>query len=233
MLLSSVTPTKLTPNPDLAQRKKPASAGFSPMKNVVSSRVKFRDFFPIHHVPKRFEVIGPTVLVFEVIGVFPYIATEYRRSETFGHPLHERIVLVGRRANAKRAVLLFAEPNPTATEPSNSGRLEFRFELVEASERGFDRISEFPRWLTARLGSNRPPKHTVIEMSAAIIPDRTPDIFGHFSKVRNQRLDGQRFEFGAFDCIVEFRDISGVVFAVMDFHRLRVEVGFERVFRIS
>src|ERR671934_578858 len=40
---------------------------------AASGAVIFRDRVPVHYVPPGFDVIGPAVLVLEVIGVFPDI----------------------------------------------------------------------------------------------------------------------------------------------------------------
>ena len=40
---------------------------------------------PIHHVPKRRHIVGPAILIMEVIGVLPHIETDERAS-----PVHER-----------------------------------------------------------------------------------------------------------------------------------------------
>jgi hypothetical protein len=51
---------------------------------------EFFDVFPIDDVPKGVNVIGPAILVIEIVGVFPYVEKQNRTS--FG----EGNVLVGR-----------------------------------------------------------------------------------------------------------------------------------------
>lgn len=39
----------------------------------LSLLVSSRHFFPVDHVPESLDVLGPAVLVFQIIGVFPDI----------------------------------------------------------------------------------------------------------------------------------------------------------------
>src|SRR6185503_13932211 len=54
------------------------------------SLVNVPDFRPVYHIPECLEVIRTTVLIFEVVGVFPNVAPE-DRFVTF----HNRTVLIG------------------------------------------------------------------------------------------------------------------------------------------
>jgi hypothetical protein len=57
-----------------------------------------RHLVPVHHVPKVAYVFRSAVLIFEVVGVFPYIESQNGEHDFVGSTiaLHERIVLVGR-----------------------------------------------------------------------------------------------------------------------------------------
>src|SRR5260370_37529010 len=44
---------------------------------------------PMHHVPPSFDVVGPPILVVEIIGVFPNILSQDR-----GVAVHQRAILV-------------------------------------------------------------------------------------------------------------------------------------------
>src|SRR5262245_3856121 len=47
------------------------------------------DRLPVHRVPPRINVVGPQVLVLQVIGVLPHVHAQNRHQ-----PLHQRAVLV-------------------------------------------------------------------------------------------------------------------------------------------
>src|SRR5437899_259180 len=61
-----------------------AKGGFSALRSVI-----FRHSVPIDYVPPSLDVIGPAVLVIEIVSVLPNIETEDRRV-----PVHQRAVLV-------------------------------------------------------------------------------------------------------------------------------------------
>ena len=52
------------------------------------------DFVPIHDFPPSSQIVRPTVLVFEVIGVLPNIAAQNRGLAT-ADSRHQGVVLVG------------------------------------------------------------------------------------------------------------------------------------------
>src|SRR5437762_5350788 len=51
-----------------------AKSGFSARWSVI-----FRYFVPVYHVPPCLDVIGTTILVVQIVGVFPNVETENRR----------------------------------------------------------------------------------------------------------------------------------------------------------
>src|SRR6266436_6604929 len=73
-----------------------------------------RDRVPIHHVPPSFDVVGPTVLVIEIISVFPNIHSEDR-----GVSFHERAVLVRSGYDFKFPTFVLNQPRPTAAEATH------------------------------------------------------------------------------------------------------------------
>ena len=73
----------------------------------------------------------------------------------------------------------------------------------------------------------------VIRVAAAVIAHRCANILGHAVELRDQLLDRELLQIGvAFESFVQIRDVSAVMLVVMDFHRLRVDVGLERVERV-
>ena len=81
--------------------------------------------------------------------------------------------------------------------------------------------------------ANRFPEHGMIGVAAAIIAHRIFDVRRNCVEITDELLDGFGFEVRfACDVFVLIRHVSVVMFVVMDFHRLRVDVRFESVFRI-
>ena len=67
-------------------------------------------------------------------------------------------------------------------------------------------------------------------MAAGVIADAGADAFGDFAQVGDECIDVERGKLGMiFEEIVGVGDVRLVVFAVMDFHRLRVDVRREGV----
>jgi len=61
-----------------------ANESLSALRSVI-----FCHGVPVHHVPPCFDVIGPAVLVFEIIGVLPNVDAKNGRVA-----VHQRVVLI-------------------------------------------------------------------------------------------------------------------------------------------
>ena len=83
---------------------------------------------PVNHVEKRRDVIGPAILVIQVVGVFPNV-----EAEDWGAAFHERAVLIGGAFDNQFAAI-DAQPSPTASKPGCRRIGEFFFEAVETAE---------------------------------------------------------------------------------------------------
>src|SRR5690606_41442555 len=75
-----------------------------------------RNSVPIDHIPEGSHVIRTLVLIVQIIGMLPHVQAEE------GSPLeiryvHQRIVLIGRRANGQLLVSTDDQPRPARTEP--------------------------------------------------------------------------------------------------------------------
>src|SRR4051794_10586787 len=86
-------------------------------KSSGKNRVRFLEhteiFFglaPIDHIPPRVDIIGPLILVFQIISVLPDIKTQYRGVFFI---VHHGAVLVRRTTDMKLAVIA-AQPDPAA-----------------------------------------------------------------------------------------------------------------------
>ncbi len=194
-----------------------------------------RDHIPVHHVPERGDVIGPAVLIVEVIGVFPDIEAEDRLAGAAGDGFaHARAVLVGGRADGERAIGLFHQPRPAGAETGEPGFGEGFLEGVERAERLVDGRGE----LAGRgLGPARRddfPEKRVVGVTAAIVAHGDADVSGHRSKVADQFAERLGFELRlAGERVVEIGDIRLMVLGMVDFHRAGVDVRFERVVGVS
>ena len=73
----------------------------------------------------------------------------------------------------------------------------------------------------------------MIRVAAAVVAHRAANVRRNGIQVADEFLDGFLFEVRlAGDGLVQVGDVGVVMFVVMDFHRQRVNVRFERVFRI-
>ena len=70
----------------------------------------------------------------------------------------------------------------------------------------------------------------MVGVAAALVADVLAHGFGHGVEFGEDFLDGFAFKAGRTgDGLVEFADVGGVMFVVMNLHRLGVDEGFERV----
>src|SRR4051812_31024044 len=96
---------------------------------------KFRNARPVDYVPDGPEVIRPAVLIFQVVGMFPYVHAEDRRAAGGAgwreHGIwHDGIVLICRGGDGQLAVF-DDQPGPAGAEALGAGVLEFGFEIGE------------------------------------------------------------------------------------------------------
>ncbi len=73
----------------------------------------------------------------------------------------------------------------------------------------------------------------MVHVAAAIVAHGGADRFGNFVELREQIFDGKLLQVGrGFERLVEIGDVGVVMLVVVNLHRLRVNVWFERVERI-
>src|SRR5947209_4632903 len=90
--------------------------------------VALRHLSPIHDIPKRLEIIGAAILVFEVVGVLPNIAAQnWFAFDSRNRFAHDRIVLV-RRGHDFEFAAVGDQPRPAAAETRHAGIFKFLFE---------------------------------------------------------------------------------------------------------
>ena len=161
--------------------------------------------------------------------MLPDIAAEDRGAGALGDAGHERVVLVWGGADAEGLVGFHAEPDPATAKAGEAGGFELGLEVVEASECGIDGISQSAGWSAACGWAHEIPEKGVVPVSAAIIAHGSTDRLRHVSEIADEFFDGLRSQIrSALEGLVEIRNISRVVLAVMDLHRACVDIGFKR-----
>src|SRR5437762_9786189 len=138
------------------------------------------DFVPVDDVPPRVDVVRAAVLVFQVVGVLPDVEAEDRLL-----PVHHRVVLV-RRALDRDLPAVVHDPRPAAAEPADRRLLEFFLELVEAAERGVDRVGDRAGRCAPRFRPHDLPEHRVVHVAAAVVADRGAYGLRHAVDAANQ-----------------------------------------------
>src|SRR6266478_2344527 len=113
----------------------------------------FLNLIPLYDVPIRLQIIGPPILVKQIVRVLPYIDTK-NRFETITY----WIVLIGCGSNFEFALLIQDEPRPAATKAPSSRCLKFLLELIEAAEGGINGVSQLTRWRSSGIWTQNFPK---------------------------------------------------------------------------
>ena len=153
---------------------------------LLGGRETAGDFSPIDYVPKRGHVVGTTVLVVEVVGMFPHIQAE-NRGATFG----QGRVLIGATFEDELS-LVDGQPRPAAAE-SGRGRIgEFFLEVVQATEFGIDGLGQLAsRSATAAVSGRRQnrPEQRVIRVTAAVVANNRADGFWNGRQSTNEVFD--------------------------------------------
>ena len=80
----------------LARLERRTAERRTPQACLRSGGVLLSGVIPVDHVPERFHVFRPTILVFEIVGVFPDVDADDRNF--FVVRFRDRTVLIGRRA---------------------------------------------------------------------------------------------------------------------------------------
>ena len=176
------------------------------------------DLVPVDHVPPVADVLGPAVLVLEVVGMLPNVKAEDGEHDLIKDALHERIVLVGRADQLELvAGLVDADPDPARSEEgAGSGTsLELLLHLIHGAEGLVDELLQLGRGL--RLGGlvgggHLIPEEGVVVVSATAVTDARSSLEG----VGHQVEDGDLIlPLGGF---VDVCNVRGMVLVMMDLH---------------
>src|SRR5579872_94802 len=187
------------------------------------------DRFPIDDVPPRVQIVGPFVLVFQIIGVFPDVVA-HDRFESVRHG----VVLVGSTRHRELAIARADEPDPTAAELLDPGVSELFLERFEVPEARGKRVRKRAGRLLRAAGRHDGPKHRMIDVTSAVVADRGADVFGDRAEIAKQRFGGlARKLWVLLDGRIEVLHVRGVMLVVVQRHCLRVDRGLQRVVRIG
>ena len=158
--------------------------------------------------------------------MLPDIDTEQR-----GVPLHQRAVLIRRGVNLQ-SVIAEDEPCPSGAEPCCRGGTEQVAGFMQSTEGGFNRRGNLAADFTT-VGAHDRPEERVVRVAAAVVNHRLAFVFGHPVEVLQQICNIHISEFPEpFQSSVQVIDVALMVFPVVDFHRLCVNVRFQSIVRV-
>lgn len=145
-------------------------------------------------------------------------------SVTYKNP---RGVLVSGR-NDRQFVTFQDQPRPARAETGCSGFFEFRFEVVNGTEVTLD--SRFQVALKGGAGFQAFPEQAVVSVTARVVAQHGFLVCRQLVQFGDQLFNRQISElWQAFQRSIRVVHIGLVVFSVMDFHRLLVEMRFQCV----
>lgn len=110
--------------------------------------VSFGNLIPVDHIPKRGNVVRSSVLVVQVVSMFPNIQSKNWKTFDFSN-VHQGIVLVGCRTHNQLSVCN-AEPSPSRPKPCSSGFVKFFLKRIKWTEFRIDCSCQF----TCRFASS-------------------------------------------------------------------------------
>src|SRR5947209_6198334 len=208
----------------------PGLTGFSRIKLRARSAPRsahrgeaFSHLWPVHDVPPGVDVVGPAVLVLEVVGVLPDVDAKQR-----GLTVADRIVLVrGGDHGERRAVV--HEPGPARAELVHARILELRLELIVGPEGGLDRGAELAVGLASAVRGHPLPEQRVVVVPAAVVAHCSALVVGQRSEVLEHLANVPLRPLGPLQRSVDLVDVCLVMLVVMDAHRLLIDVRLERV----
>src|SRR5690606_22237236 len=140
---------------------------------------------------------------------------------------HDRIVLVGRALDGQLATRL-DQPRPSAAEPAGARLVELFLESVETAEGRGDGLANRAGRRATLTRPHDLPEHRVIDVSAAVVAHGRTDVVGHRREILDEFLGALALERGVLlECGVEVVDVRRMMLAVMDLHRLSIDVRLE------
>lgn len=188
------------------------------------------DLVPVDDIPPVGNILWTTILIFEIVGMFPHIQSENRKRwiTTRQDSLHEWIVLIGGIDNFQLVTLADHDPHPSRSKGGTRCGLGLKGSLhfVHAAKGLVNEFGQLLRWL-ALLGltgwSHFVPEKGMIVMSTTTVADTGSSIKG----VGHEIKDGNFV--AAFGGLVDVGHVGGMMLVVVDLHGGSINVGFKGV----
>ena len=182
---------------------------------------------PVDNVPESADIVRASILVVQVVGVFPDIETK-NGSASF----HQGAVLVGG-AFHDQLISVNTQPRPTAAKPRGRGVGKGFLKCFEAAAGGINGCCEVPLRGSAGSRSHDAPEQRVVSVSATIVANCSANLLWDTFQVAHEVLYAFTFEIGTSDSGVNLVDIGLVMLTMVDFHRAGIDVWFQGVMRIG
>ncbi len=164
--------------------------------------------------------------VFQVVRVLPDITAEERRS-----PVRQHAVLVGQRHDLQALCgPVYDEERPPRAEVFCGRVGEESLKPLERAEVPRDRVGDRALRRSVRVRCEDVPEELMVGVAPAIVANRRPNRFRHLVEVAQQVLDREPGELRIrLERFVQVVDVRCVMLVVVELHRLRIDVGLERV----
>ena len=127
---------------------------------------------PVNEVPERGDVVWATILVVQVVGVFPDV-----ESQQWGPTFHQGAILI-RGAFNNQLSLVIGEPRPTTPKSSGRRRTDFFFQCRKASKGAVDRSGQFASRFGTGMRSQNRPEQGMVCMATRVVADQRAVFFG-------------------------------------------------------
>lgn len=157
---------------------------FESKQNISSTSARLRGLnptvhlVPVDNIPPIIKIVGSTVLISQIISVFPNIVAEdgiVARTNW--------IVLIWRGNDLELSLLIANEPHPTTAEAIAPCFVKLSTEVFKAAKGLINRLSNGSGWLSTSVRTHNLPKDGVIEMSSSVIANGLANIFWHLVEV--------------------------------------------------
>src|SRR5690606_34592893 len=152
--------------------------------------------------------LGTRIAVIDVVGMFPDVAGQQRRSA-----VSHRVVGVAGAYDGQRAIGFLYQPAPAGAESGNRSLAELFLELVEGSERLVDGFGQFASRLAAAVRAQAVPEESVV-------PDLGSVVENAAAGGLDDGLQVLAFKLSARNQVVQVGYIGVVVLVVVKFQRL-------------
>ena len=167
--------------------------------------------------------------------MFPDVEAKDRRSFSAAEcSAHHGVILIRRGTHRERAVRFLAQPCPTRAKTGDARLAKGLLECIERTKGLIDRRSKLTRWCLSTARRDDIPEERMIHMATRIVADRGADVLWHRREAADQCVCAHALKLGlASKGVVQIGDVGLMVLGMMDFHRLRVDMGFECIVGVA